>query len=120
MIKVTQPGELLHLNYLFANKVDPQTAAENLLRCDRIIFTESLQEGLSHVSADTGIQLPVFHTRANPAPVVDRLTTELLLDLLDPEYEVLERLARYHPVPAGLLERRYYQEEITAGSRAAR
>ncbi len=57
------PRKLLTQLHMFSRRFDPGEAAENILECDEVLFTESFSEGLNRLGGRLGVDLEERHER---------------------------------------------------------
>jgi len=84
------PFELLNQLYMFSAAGDVAEAAERILRCDRILFTEDLDRGLTDLAAFLGLGLVPRRERQSTLeyePTADEAAR--LRELLEPEYQLM-------------------------------
>jgi hypothetical protein len=93
------PGQLLNQLYMFSLSGNVTEAAERVLACDRILHTESLDEGIGELAAFLRLPLTVKRVRASRFEF-DPNDSEWarLRELLDPEYQLLS-LVSAAPAP---------------------
>jgi peptidoglycan/xylan/chitin deacetylase (PgdA/CDA1 family) len=89
------PEYLLRQLSMFSERMDPLEAAENVLGCDAVCFTETFPEDLEAVSRALGLELRELHERrfgAQVSPTEEE--RDRLLDRLAPEYAMIDCVRR--------------------------
>jgi hypothetical protein len=87
------PRKLLTQLWMFSRAFDPDEAAERVLECDAVLFTETYSEDLEALGATLGLKLEEKHQRRFQFEVeVDAPDRNRLRERLLPEYEMLERV----------------------------
>jgi hypothetical protein len=94
------PRSLLTQLHMFSERFDPVEAAERILACSAVCFTETFSEDLAQLGQTLGLELGEHSERRFGERVeLDEPEREMLRECLAPEYEMLE------PVRAGLATR---------------
>jgi len=88
--------KLLAQIYMFSEELNVNEAVENAsTKCNRILFTENLGEGLRNLSQDLNINIPLLHIRKSKYNVkITRLTIKKLKEMLEPEFYFLKILKK--------------------------
>jgi hypothetical protein len=85
------PRKLLTQLHMFSRRLDPAEAAEKILSCDFVCFTESFSDDLARLGSALGLPLEVRRDRQTPGSVeLTERERELLRARLQPEYRMLE------------------------------
>ena len=88
----------LHQLYMFSRHEDISEAAGQALRCDAVLFTETLEEDVTNLGRRLGLNLPVARERESIAPTdISEAQIERARELLDPEYQFLDLLRQSRP-----------------------
>lgn len=88
------PKHLLHQVAMFSPRLDVSEAVDRIAGCSSVFFTEDFESGLAGLARR--LELPLLPQRARVTGVRSELTDrqiERLRVRLEPEYELLERLA---------------------------
>lgn len=88
------PADLLNQLALFSERLDVSEATDRIAACSSVLFTEGFAAGLAELGRR--LQLPLRAHRARVTGTRTPLTeaqTERLRSRLEPEYELLRRLA---------------------------
>jgi hypothetical protein len=88
------PKHLLHQLAMFSTQLDVSEAVDRIARCSSVFFTEEFGNGLVRLARR--LELPLQPQRARVTDVRSELSdrqTERLRVRLEPEYELLARLA---------------------------
>jgi hypothetical protein len=87
------PRRLLTQLYMFSKRLDPREAAENVLRCSEICFTETLGADLARLGERLDLDLEEKRERSfGDRIALDPDEERLLRRRLAPEYELVERV----------------------------
>lgn len=85
------PRALMNQLYMFSPRFDPEEAAERVLACDAVCFTETFAPDLAGLGQTLGLKLETHHgRRLGDLVSLDRGEEELLRERLEPEYRMLE------------------------------
>lgn len=85
------PRHLLSQLYMFSERFDPAEAAQRILACSAVCFTETLGEDLARLSETLGLELTERHERRFGERVeLGSAEREMLRERLEPEYEMLD------------------------------
>lgn len=96
------PFELLNQLYMFSRSGDVTEAAERILSCDRILFTESLDRSQAELAAYLGLGLAPRRERQSALDYWPAGDEEgRLRELLEPEYQLMSLVAGSAPSGAG-------------------
>jgi hypothetical protein len=83
---------------VFSRSMDPGEAAERVLSCSAVCFTETFSEDLARLAADLGLELEERRERGHGAKVeLSDSDLASLCERLAPEYEMIERVRRGLP-----------------------
>jgi hypothetical protein len=89
------PQQLRHQLHMFSLAGDVDEAAERILDCDCLLFTETLDGDLRRLGSLLGVQLAPRRVRSSAAAYVPTESERArLAELLEPEYQLLARVRR--------------------------
>jgi hypothetical protein len=87
------PRRLLNQLYTFSRRMDPQEAANRILECSAVCFTETFLDDLERLAATLELDLELKHERRFGDKVeLEQRQLDLLHERLTPEYEMIERV----------------------------
>ena len=88
-------NHLLNQLYVFSPKMDLNEAEENLSSLSMILRTEKMDHGIAQLNNKLNTNLCPVHVRKTPfKDQIDESDKLNLREMLDPEYELIERLER--------------------------
>ncbi|WP_203296450.1 sulfotransferase family 2 domain-containing protein [Luteirhabdus pelagi] len=86
---------LLNQLYMFSSTFSVEEALTKLHSLNRVIFTESLSEGLQKLEEDTGWTLPISNQKKyGYKEEISNEDLQKLRNVMQPEYELLERFKK--------------------------
>ena len=92
-VRRVPPQRLLSQLQMFSRRMDPSEAAEKVLSCDSILFTESFSHDLHRLGEQLGLELEEFHERSFGDPLTPtKKELEPLRERLEPEYRMIEQV----------------------------
>ena len=84
--------QLLNQIYMFSPTFNLDQALDGVSRMKRVLFVDRLEEDLSEMSSDLGLELHYQHRRKTKGREFSTSLKESLRELMRPEYEFLEAL----------------------------
>jgi hypothetical protein len=89
------PEQLQHQLRMFSVAGDVDEAADRILACDCLLFTESLDDGLAHLGSLLDLPLAPRRVRSSTTNFVPTASERArVAELLAPEYQLLARVAQ--------------------------
>jgi hypothetical protein len=89
------PRHLLSQLYMFSERFDPGEAAERILACSAVCFTETLGDDLARLSETLELELTERHERRFGERVeLGQPELDALRERLEPEYEMLDQVRK--------------------------
>jgi hypothetical protein len=90
------PRHLLTQLHTFSTDLDVSAAAERVARCSAVFFTERYADGLADLGARLELPLGVHRARVTAQrSLLTGAQSDRLREMLEPEYELLERLEAF-------------------------
>ncbi len=86
-------NHLMNQLYMFSKNYNIEEAAERIRACSYYFFTENIEQGMTDLSAKSGLKLELSHQKKyNFSAPVSESQLAHLKEKLAPEYRLMERL----------------------------